>query len=162
MLDSIVKTSYSALPIYGGRWVGGKVKMTGQAVPGWVFVVKPFGVESRYWGDVWLKEGRPSTGWLHDLYSRKRSQYHYAVRKTRANSKRYRAEKLLTAALDGDTALLKEMKTIKKGGGGPADIPDTVGDANGEEKIVAKFRSIYSGLYNSAGTEDEWLLCSGK
>ena len=149
------KSSYAALPTYGGRWVGGRGRRPGLAVPGWVEEVEPFKVQSRYWGDVWLKEGRPSTGWLHGLYTRKKAQYHYAVRRAMAQCNRHRAENLLTVALQGDTALLKEMKVIKKGGGGPADLPDTVDGANGEEEIVAKFRSIYSALYNSAGTEDE-------
>ena len=49
------------------------------------------------------------------MYSRKRAQYHYAVRKAKASSKKHRAENLLAAALEGDTALLKEMKVMKKG-----------------------------------------------
>ena len=117
--------------------------------------MEPFRLESRYWGDVWLKEGRPSTGWLHGLYTRKKAQYHYAVRRAMAQCDRYRAENLLEAALQGDTACLKEMKVIKKGGGGPADLPDTVDGANGQDEIVEKFRAIYSALYNSAGIEDE-------
>ena len=81
ILDSIVKSSYEAIPSHGGRWVGGKGRRQGLAVPGWVDEVEPFRLESRYWGDVWLKEGRPSTGWLHGLYTRKKAQYHYAVRR---------------------------------------------------------------------------------
>ena len=155
ILEGIVQSSYDTLPTHGGRWVSGKGKRQGIAVPGWVAEVEPARLESIYWGDVWLKEGRPSTGWLHDLYCRKRAQYHYAVRKAKANSKKHRAENLLIAALEGDTALLKEMKVVKKGGGGPAELPDTVGGANGEAEIVDKFKTIYSALYNSAATEAE-------
>ena len=72
-----------------------------------------------------------------------------------ARASKSRAENLLAAALDGDTALLREMKVIKKGGGGPPELPDTVSGANGEQEIVEKFRLVYSGLYNSAGTEEE-------
>ena len=71
ILDNIVKSSYAALPTYGGRWVGGRGRRPGLAVPGWVEEVEPYRVQSRYWKDVRLKEGRPSTGWLHDLYTRK-------------------------------------------------------------------------------------------
>ena len=129
-------------------------------VPGWLEGVEPYRVESCYWGDVWKKEGRPSTGWLHDTYVRKRSQYHYAVRRAQAASDKYRAEGLLAAALQGDAALIKEMKVIKKGGGGPAELPDTVGGANGPEEIVEKFRDIYSTLYNSASTNEEMNILS--
>ena len=72
-----------------------------------------------------------------------------------ARASKSRAENLLAAAFDGDTALLREMKVIKQGGGGPPELPDTVGGANGEQEIVEKFRLVYSGLYNSAGTEEE-------
>ena len=86
---------------------------------------------------------------------KKKSQYHYAVRRAKAKSDQHKAENLLAAALQGDTALLHEMKLIRKGGGGPAELPDTVAGANGEQEIVDKFRFVYSGLYNSASTEDE-------
>ena len=118
ILDAVVKSTYETLPIYGGRWVGGKKRRQGMAVPGWAVEVEPFRADSIYWGDVWKKEGRPSTGWLHGLYIKKKAQYHYAVRRAMARASKSRAENLLAAALDGDTALLREMKVIKKGGGG--------------------------------------------
>ena len=126
----------------------------GRPVPRWAVEVEPFRQESLYWGDVWKKEGRPSTGWLHATYIKKKSQYHY-VRRAKARSEQHKAENLLAAALQGDTALMNEMKLIRKGGGGPAELPDTVAGANGEQEIVDKFRFVYSGLYNSASTEDE-------
>ena len=162
MLDCIVKTSHASLPTYGGRWVGGKKRGQGRPVPKWQEDVEPFRQDSMYWGDVWKREGRPSTGWLHDTYLKKKSQYHYAVRRAKAKSDKYKAENLLAAALQGDTALLHEMKMIRKGGGGPADLPDTVAGANGEHEIVDKFRLVYSGLYNSASTEDEMKILHDK
>ena len=89
---------------------------------GWVDEVEPFRAESIYWGDVWQKEGRPSTGWLHGIYIKKKAQYHYAVRKAMARCDKYKAENLLAAALQGDAVLLQEMKVIKKGGGGPPEL----------------------------------------
>ena len=152
ILDCVVKTSHSSLPSSGGRWTGGKNR---GHVPGWAQDVEPSRQESIYWGEVWKKEGRPSTGWLHATYIRKKAQYHYAVRRAKARSDRTKAEKLLSAALQGDTALLQEMRNIRKGGGGPGDLPDVVAGGNGEQEIVEKFRIVYAGLYNSASTEDE-------
>ena len=154
LLESLVQSCYTTLPLYGGKWVGGKKARQGMPVPGWLENVEPYREESYYWGNVWKKEGRPSTGWLHDLYIKKKAKYHYAVRRAQAARDKHSAEGLLAAALQGDSALLKEMKIIKNGGGGPAEIPDTVGGANGEEEIVEKFKGIYSSLYNSASTRE--------
>ena len=142
--------------LYLIRGVGGKNKKQGRSVPKWVEEVEPYRKKSLYWGDVWKKEGRPSVGWLHDTYIKNRSQYHYAVRRAKAKSDKSKAEDLLVAAL------LHEMKLIRKGGGGPADLPDTVAGANGEHEIVDKFRLVYSGLYNSASTEDEMTILHDK
>ena len=97
----------------GGRWVGGKNRKKGCSLPGWVTAIEPLRAASVYWGDVWKMEGRPNGGWLHGLYSRKRAQYHYAVRQAKAKLDRCRAENLLASALTGDIELLKEMKSIK-------------------------------------------------
>ena len=162
ILDSMVKSSHSTLPHQGGRWVGGRNGKQGKSVPNWVDEVEPYRKASLYWGDVWRKEGRPSVGWLHDTYVKKRSQYHYAVRRAKARGDQAKAENLLAAALQGDTALLTEMKKIRKGGGGPPELPDTVAGANGEQEIVEKFRNVYSSLYNSASSEDDMRVLSDK
>ena len=116
----------------------------------------PYQKEARYWHDVWLQEGRPSTGWLHGLMVKKRTQYHYAIRRARRKSDLTRAEQLFEASLQGDCNLLAEMKKIRCGGSGRlADLPDEVAGAQGEENIVEKFRTVYESLYNSAGTDPE-------
>ena len=158
ILDCLVKTANVSLPHQGGRWVGGKKRNQGRPVPGWLEDVEPFRKVSLYWGDVWRNEGRPHTGWLHDTYVNSRSQYHYSVRRAKARGDQVRAEKLLAAALQGDAALLHEMKQIKRGGGGVPDLPDSVGGANGDLEIVEKFRQVYSNLYNSASSEAEMAL----
>ena len=155
ILEDIVKSSYSTLPVHGGRWIGGGNRSS--SVPGWALEVEPFRAESVYWGDVWKKEGRPNVGWLHSLYAKKRAQYHQAVKKAKAKADRCKAENLLAAALTSDIALLHEMKMIRKGGRNLMELPDTVAGANGELEIVEKFRLVYSTLYNSAGTEEEMV-----
>ena len=51
--------------------------------------------KSLYWYNIWLKEGRPSQGWLHSTVVRKRTQYHYAVRRLRRRADHLRAENFL-------------------------------------------------------------------
>ena len=53
--------------------------------------------------------------------------------------------------------LLQELKSVRKGGKTSADLPDNVAGANSQVKIVAKFRDVYSSLYNSWGSEEEMV-----
>ena len=56
----------------------------------------------------------------------------------------HQAEELLVAAMEGEVQLLKEMKTIKQGVGvANAELPDSVGGADGEEQIGEMFRESY-------------------
>ena len=66
------------------------------------------------------------------------------------------AEQLLAAAMENDINLLREMKSVKKGkSGGTCELPDTVGNANGEQNIAEMFKTTYESLYNSAPTTTE-------
>ena len=155
ILMAMIETSYNTLPMCGGRRVSSKVKSGCKAVPGWVEHVEPFRVESRYWHRVWLREGRPNNNWLHATMIKKRAGYHYAVRRLKKQADLVRAKKLFEASLKGDLDLLKEMKAVRSGSGGQAELPDTVAGANGPAEIVDKFREVYNALYNSAGTKEE-------
>ena len=111
-----------------------------------------------YWHRVWLKEGRPSQGWLHSTMVKKvkkRAQYHYAVRRLKRKSDLIKAGKLFEASMHGDFNLLKEIKLVRGGKDVQVELPETVAGANGEEEVVEKFREVYSTLYNSAGSEKE-------
>ena len=89
---------------------------------------------------------------------RKRSQYHYAIRRARGRADLTRAEHLFEASLQGDCNLLAEMKKIRCGGSGNSDLPDTVAGGNGEDEIVQKFKTVYEALYSSADTQDEMAV----
>ena len=135
-----------------GASAGGRGARGG--LPGWSEEVEPFRQQSIYWHNVWLREGRPSHGWLHETMVKRRTQYHHAVRRLKRRLDLTRAKKLFQASMLGDTNLLKEMKQIKSGGGAKNELPDNVAGANGEEEIVEKFKDVYSTLYNSSGTQD--------
>ena len=158
MLDillNLVECSYTTLPMTGGRKCSGtSVKGASGGLPGWQEEVEPFRQQSMYWHNVWLREGRPSQGWLHKTTVLKRTQYHYAVRKLKRKADLVRAEQLFEASLLGDMDLLKEMKKVKSGRGDHVDLPDVVEGANGEEEIVERFREVYETLYNSSGSQD--------
>ena len=121
----IVEASYTSLPFYGGKGGGRSKGIRGTAYPGWSENVKPYQDESRYWHDAWVKEGRPRGNWLHRLMVKKRSQYHYAIRRVKGRADLTRAEQLFEASLQGDCNLLKEMRRIRCGGTGTTqDLPD--------------------------------------
>ena len=157
MLDillALVESTYTSIPISGGRGGGGHRGNT-LPVPGWDSV-EPFRKEAQYWHGVWVKEKRPSRGWLHDTMTKWRRQYHYAVRRAKGRTNKVRAVKLFEAAMKGDTDLLQEMKKIRSGGcGAKPDLPENVANAEGEDEIVDKFREVYAALYSSAGSEAE-------
>ena len=111
-----------------------------ETIPGWNEEVEPFRTESMYWYRVWLKEGCPNQSWLHSTMVKKRTIYHYAVRKLKRKADLVQAKKLFEASMQGDLNLLKEMKTIRGGKMEHRELPETEAGANDEEEVVEKFR----------------------
>ena len=87
---------------------------------------------------------------------KKRSQYHYAIRRNRRKSDLTRAQCLFEASMQGDCQLLAEMKKIRCGGTSSGqDLPDTVAGVQGEREIADKFKTVYETLYSSAESQVE-------
>ena len=161
LLSAVIETSHLTLPMYGGCWIS--EKRPGVSVPGWGVEVTPFRDASLYWGGVWRRAGRPTTGWIHLQYTEARKQYHLAVLRVKRDRKKHQAEVLLGAAMEGDTQLLKEMKTIKRGGGAiNSDLPDSVAGSEGEENIAEKFKEYYENLFNSAPSVEKMTELKSK
>ena len=138
ILCQLVECSHTVLPLTGGRDRGGGTR--GNPIPGWKEEAEPQRERSIYWHNVWMKEGRPSQGWLHDTMVKTRTQFHHAVRRLKARCKEVKAKKLFEASVHGEQSLMSEMKNIRHGGtGGPAELPENVAGANGEDEIVDKF-----------------------
>ena len=151
ILCSVIESSHSTVPLAGGGSPG-----TGSGcLAGWRQEVTPYQQNSKFWHAVWVSSGKPNTGEIHAAMAKSRNLYHYAVRKARRQSDLFKAKRLLEASLAGDMELLREMKKIRSGGSGQAELPEKVAGAEGEAAIVEKFREVYSGLYNSAGTAPE-------
>ena len=162
MLVSIIEVSHSSIPMVGGRTMKTGARGKPGSIPGWKEVVEPFQEDARFWHSIWRSADRPSTGVLYSIMVKTRNSYHYAIRRARKTSDLVRAKKLFEASETGSTDLLKELKCIRKGGKTSADLPDNVAGANGEEEIVAKFRDVYSNLYNSWGSEEEMVSIKQK
>ena len=94
VLCSMVETCYTTIPLSGGGKVGrGRTARGG--LPGWGEEVRPHQQESIHWHRVWIREGRPSTGPIHDMMVRTRTQYHYAVRRCKRQSDKSKARNYL-------------------------------------------------------------------
>ena len=142
----------SLLTLSGGRKKPGGTSGHAQ-VPGWNDEVEPAKQDALLWHFIWKEAGRPNRGTLHDIMSRTRNIYHYAVRKVKRRAKHIKAVKLFEAAEAGDIELLKEMKRIR-GGRNVSELPEQVAGADGEHEIVDKFREVYEALYNSIDTAE--------
>ena len=99
---------------------------------------------------MWLSDGRPNRGALHDVMCWARNKYHYAIRKVKKLSDQIRAEKLLDASNSGEANLWKEMKNIKGKQKKGQSLPESVDGAKGPEEILNKFKEVYETLYNSS------------
>ena len=154
ILLSIVETSYTTLPLTGTI---NRNNVTHKHLPGWNKEVSDLQQKSRYAYRVWLANGKPNQGPIHSEKLRSQSVFRQAVRKIKRNSKKYQAEALLEAALQGDLNLMKEMKRIKSGKGALEELPSCVDGAEGEQEIANKFKEVYELLYNSADSETEMM-----
>ena len=157
ILCSMVETSYTALPLAGGRKAsnGAKSGPPSGKIPGWRKEVEPHREEARFWFAIWVSAGKPKVGELYHIMCKTKNIYHYMIRKIKRKEQLMRAKKLFEASISGDIDLMKEMKNIRNVGKTSEELPDNVEGACGEEEIVVKFKTVYASLYNSAGTEKE-------
>jgi hypothetical protein len=84
-----------------------------------------------------------------------RVKFRAAVRRAKGEANSARAHNLLVAAEGGDCALLQEMRKVLGSKHQEQELPDSLEGAVGHSAILNQFRSLYSTLYNSAGTEDK-------
>ena len=122
-------------------------------IPGWKEQVAPFKDTANFWHSLWLSAGRPAHGEVYNIMKRTRNQYHYQVRRVKLLADQIRSNKLLEAALSGNSDLLKEMKRVKSGDN--ATQPDNVDKKTGAD-IPEQFANVYETLYNSVD-DDEGL-----
>ena len=141
----------------GRKWDPDRNCPVGKVIPGWRELVDPFRQDSMFWHGVWRRAESPNTGVLHNIMTRTRNKYHYAVRKVKKKADEIRARQLFEAAEKGDIHLLMEMKKLVNSKS-DASLPECVEGADNPEEIVEKFRVVYSALYNSAPSEIQQLL----
>ena len=112
MLSSMIEVSHSKIPMVGGISVQTGCKIKPGSIPGWKEQVGPFQEDARFWYSVWRSADRPHTGVLHDIMSKTRNIYHYAVRRVKKMSDLVRSKKLFEASQAGSQNLLQELKKV--------------------------------------------------
>ena len=144
VITQMVECSYQHIPMtkkFTGR------RRSTKTLWGWKEMVEPARKESILWHHHWLREGKPSEGWLLDTMKKKRKEYHLKVKECRRQDANRRAQKLLEASMQGDKELLDGMRRVHSP---KADVPlpDFVSGANGEDDIAKMFLQTYNNLYN--------------
>ena len=153
ILFSIIETSYEIIPIAGENFFKKRNK-SHKIIPGWSTQVKPFREYSKHCYEKWLMAGKPSSGPIFDEKQISNSQYKYAVRRTKRQSKFHQAQSLFNAALSGDINLLQEMKRITSGKCPHEELTDELDGVTGKEEVVNMFKDVYKSLYNEAESVD--------
>ena len=158
VVQAWVEASYTAIPkappppMSSKKGKPQKVKL-----PGWETNCKPLSRDAKFWYSIWLSAGRPSSGQLHQLMVSTRVKFRAAVRRAKTEADTARAQSLLVAAQSGDKALLREMRAVLGSKHQKQEVPDQLEGEQGHAAVLEKFRSLYSALYNSAGSEGRML-----
>ena len=153
MMAAWIEAGYTTIPVVPPhRPTGTEKKME---LPGWKETCEPLSKDAKFWYSVWLSAGRPATGELHRLMVSTKTKFRSAVRRARGEANSAKAYKLLEAAGSGDKALLQEMRKVLGSKHIDQELPDSLEGSVGHTDILEKFRSLYSALYNSAGTEEQ-------
>ena len=153
-----IEASYSTIPVAPPprpAEPGKHGKERRLELPGWRETCEPLKGDAKFWYSVWLSAGRPATGELHRVMVSTKIKFRAAVRKARGEANSARAHNLLAAAESGNQALLQEMRKVMGNKHQEQELPDSLEGAVGHTAILEKFRSLYSALYNSAGTNDQ-------
>ena len=116
-------------------------------IPGWNEFVKPYKDKSIFWNDIWICNGKPTSGLLFDLRRFARSKYHWAIKQVKKNEDNIilnkTAQQLATKSYNDFWKTIKNLR-------GNENVTAKVIDGNCTDETIAKhFCSIYCTLYNS-------------
>ena len=84
-----------------------------------------------------------------------RAKYHYAIRKAKRKANMMKSAKFREASLEGNAALLTEMKSALVSRRTQQPVFDSLDGNVSAEDIDARCRDVYQSLYNSANTDEK-------
>ena len=112
-------------------------------LPGCKENVAPAKKDALFWHSVWMSAGRPTSGGLYQVMRWTRNKFHYAVRRAKRLAGSIQARKLVTAAEEGNLALMKEMRnTLGKKNQGQS-VPESLDGKVTHDSILERFRDCY-------------------
>ena len=155
IMSSWIEASYTTILLTSPNQPAESGKKRRHELPGWKETCEPLCHDAKFWYAVWLSADRPSTGELHRIMVNTKTKFRAAVRRARGDANSARAHKLLEAAESGEQALLQEMRKVLGSKHQEQELPNSLEGAVGHTAILEKFRTLYSALYKSAGTEEQ-------
>jgi hypothetical protein len=120
-------------------------------LPYWGTRVKCYKDEAMFWKEVWINNGKPSSGFIFDYMKKSKLQYHYAVRRLKRNSDNLRKCRMADAIENNKSRdFWQEVKKINNSG---FKQTDNIGNKTKAADIAALFAEKYRSLYNSVESD---------
>ena len=142
VLEAIENAAKNTLPI---STIGESKSKRKKTTPGWSEFVKPYLEESKFWKNLWVSAGKPTTGDLFNVMKNSKLQYKYAVRRLKRAGESIQNNKFVDSIVNGGVNIYEEIKKFRGTGMSCSSrIDEEVGSTN----IADHFAGIYSELYN--------------
>ena len=146
----------SNLCINAGLKVFPKRRPKNNMSPFWIDRIKPYRDESLFWGKLWRDNGKPDSGVVHDIYVKVKREYHYAVRRHKANVHELQKARMAEAIVQGNNRCFwDELKRLRPKNTATAPSIDGV---YCDKDICALFAKKYKELYNASSSNCNAIL----
>ena len=114
--------------------------------PGWSDYVSDLYDFSRETYRIWLDNGKPRQGMIHDIYQQSRRRFKHALRFIKRHENELRKEAIAKKYCDNNPrAMWKEVNTINHS---KVPLPSTIENVSGSGEILKLWKSHYQKIFN--------------
>ena len=114
--------------------------------PGWSDYVSDLYDFSRETYRIWLDNGKPRQGMIHDVYQQSRRRFKHALRFIKRHENELRKEAIAKKYCDNNPrAMWKEVNTINHS---KVPLPSTIENVSGSGEILKLWKSHYQKIFN--------------
>ena len=125
----------------------------GKRVAGWTEQVQSLKDKSIFWTRIWVENGCPSSGILHEIKAKAKRDYKRASRSVIRKQNKLVSQRMGTAIANGNNRdLWGEVKRMQTAS---TSRPLVIDDAYGTDDICSLFKAQYSQLYNSVSYDEK-------